>query len=276
MFKFLVGSGLLITMATLFGCVDTQQVSLTGRKHPSGWSDQIRELAGHSWLPAQLAFNVYKEQPEFDVSARYHLIRDFEERKIDFFASLYKENDKENYILAFRGTDSLADFEAGNNPFFQGQNEYALTVYDQVLASYSPKEITVVGHSLGGAIAIHVSLNRANVKAYTFNGSPVFHSDGVPFENERYSIVEYGEVLKIGRFFGREATQLYTSIGCTNEKNPFPQHAMKLLASCLTKIASDAERTSSLGAHRDQIGMDLPPVAKRDGRERYIDLITAK
>ncbi len=237
----------LLIMTTLLGCTNSVEVVQTGRDHPSGWSDQIRSLASHSWLPAQLAYNVYKDADQFDVSGRYHWVRDFEEKRMDFFASLYKENGQQNYILAFRGTDSLADFRSGNNPVFQRQNGYALAVFDQVRDSYSPREITVVGHSLGGGIAIHVSINRANVKAYTFNGSPVFRSDGVPFENERYSIVEHGEVLKIGRLPGREATQLYTSVGCTKEKNPFSQHAMKLLANCLTEMASYADDHTDRG-----------------------------
>ncbi|SNS10684.1 Protein of unknown function [Pseudomonas japonica] len=241
MFKKGIASVLLVILAALVGCTNSSQVKQAGRDHSSGWSDQIRSLASHSVGPAQLAYNVYKDADQFDVSGRYRWVRDFEEKRMGFFASLYKENDQENYILAFRGTDSLADFKSGNNPIFQRQNGYALAVFDQVRDLYSPREITVVGHSLGGGIAIHVSLNRANVKAYSFNGSPVFRSDGVPFRNERYSIVEHGEVLKIGRLFSLEATQLYTSVGCTNGKNPFSQHAMKLLASCLTEIASYAD-----------------------------------
>lgn len=231
----------------LTGCTTSSQVTLTGCDHSSGWCDQIRSLAKHSALPAKLAYNVYKEADQFDVSEHYHLVRDFEERRLSFFASLYKENNKDNYVLAFRGTDSLADFRSGNNPIFQRQNGYALAIFDQVLSSYSPREMTVVGHSLGGGIAIHISLNRTNVKAYSFNGSPVFHSDGVPFKNSRYSIVEYGDVLKVGRLFGREAEQLYTSVGCTKEKNPFSQHAIKLLANCLVKMASFGEA----GPHQD-------------------------
>ncbi|WP_316923380.1 Mbeg1-like protein [Pseudomonas sp. zfem002] len=245
MFKKGIASVLLVILASLVGCTNSSQVKQAGRDHSSGWSDQIRSLASHSVGPAQLAYNVYKDADQFDVSGRYRWVRDFEEKRMGFFASLYKENDQENYILAFRGTDSLADFKSGNNPIFQRQNGYALAVFDQVRDLYSPREITVVGHSLGGGIAIHVSLNRANVKAYSFNGSPVFHSDGPPFKNERYSIVEYGDPLKLGRILGREATQLYTSVGCTNKKNPFSQHAMKLLANCLITMASYENHSST-------------------------------
>ena len=41
-----------------------------------------------------------------------------------------KSND--NYVLVFRGTDSLKDFKTGNNPFSQRQNAYALKIFDVI------------------------------------------------------------------------------------------------------------------------------------------------
>lgn len=227
---------LIVISLVISSCVASRKVKMTDCNQPHGWCKEIRDISVKSWKYAQLSKDVYNKPFQFIVSDYFEKIEDYENSSIDFFATLYKEKSKGNYILVYRGTDSLKDFKTGNNSFKQEQNIYGLKIFDSIKKQYGSLKYTVVGHSLGGGIAIHISLNRENVTAYTFNGSPVFKNIN-NFVNDRYSIVERGEILKAMRLFGREATQLYTSIGCTRG-NPLTQHDMQSLAICLTQIAA--------------------------------------
>lgn len=227
----------------LSSCISYQKIPLT-----DCWCKEIRVLAAHSWKYAQLSKNVYNKSFMYRVDD-FHELNSYEDTSLSFFAILYENIRTKELVLVFRGTDSPKDFPTGNNPFYQKQNTYALTIFDEIVKTYQPKDITVAGHSLGGGLAINISLNRENVKAYSFNGSPVFKNK-LNYKNTRYSIVEYGEVLKLPRVFGREATQEYTSIGCSIG-NSVKQHDMKSLADCLTRIAAseDTEALKSLSTN---------------------------
>ncbi|MGX7668880.1 Mbeg1-like protein [Flavobacterium pedocola] len=227
-------------------CISYTKVPLSDCDHTSGWCKEIRDIAVKSWKYAQLSKNVYNKTFQFKTDKYFEKIENFENESINFFAVLYKEKQENQYVLVFRGTDSFNDFKTGNNPFKQEQNKYALKIYDLIKRRYNFQNCIVAGHSLGGGIAIHVSLNRENITAFTFNGSPVFKNKN-NISNERYSIVENGEVLKIARILGREADQLYTSIDCSSG-NTIKQHDMKNLAICLTQIAAveNKEATESL------------------------------
>ncbi|MCI2229914.1 hypothetical protein MC378_12120 [Polaribacter sp. MSW13] len=217
------------------GCCSSK-IELTGCKHSSGWCNEIRDISSESWKYAQLSKNVYKDDYKFDVSAFFESLEVFSNDKIDYYSELFKDKSNGDLVLVFRGTDSFEDFRTGNNPFKQRQNDYALKIFDEIRNKYGSENYIVAGHSLGGGISIHVSLNRENVVAFSFNGSPVFRNKK-NFKNKRYSIVENGEILKIVRLLGKEANQLYTSIGCS-KGNLISQHDMKSLALCLTQIGA--------------------------------------
>jgi hypothetical protein len=227
-------------------CNCYRKIPLTDCEHPSGWCKEIRDLAAHSWKYAQLSKNVYNKTYSYNVDDYFETIQTYENKNISFYAVLFRDKVTNEFVLVFRGTDSAKDFKTGNNPFYQQQNIYGLEIYDEIKKKHNPEKMCVAGHSLGGGIAINISLNRENVKAYSFNGSPVFKNK-LNFDNPRYSIVEYGEILKLPRIFGSEATQEYTSIGCS-KGDPIKQHDMQSLANCLTRIATieDPEALKSL------------------------------
>src|SRR5690606_19676315 len=113
-----------------------------------------------------------------------------------------------------------------------------LNLFDKLRKEHSSEtKFVVTGHSLGGSIALEVSLKREKVDAYVFNTSPRFSADGYKIYNKRVSIVEYGEVLKTLRAPSIEASQSYTSIGCSSG-GPISQHKQVKLAACLTQIAA--------------------------------------
>ncbi len=244
--KFLFKYVIFVLFAFQLVSCHTRKIALTECDHPSGWCKEIRVLAAHSWKYAQLCKNVYNKAFTYQISDYFEEIQQYENREIGFYAALFRDKSSGEYTLAFRGTDEPKDFRKGNNPFNLKQQAYALKIYDEIIQKYNPTKMCVAGHSLGGALATHVSLNREKVKSYSFNGSPVFKND-LDFENLRYSIVETGEILKIVRMMGRKATQEYTSIGCS-KGGPIKQHDMQRLATCLTRIATaeDPEALKSL------------------------------
>ncbi len=235
----------LLLCSLMLSCTSTRRIPQTVN-HPSGWSDQVIALCEHAWPIAQLANNSYEDEDALDISDQYTMVRRFEDKPLHFNAVLYRYNGSNNYVLAYRGTDGLKDFKTGNNPVNQLQNEHGLAIFDTVRASLDTNsEIIVAGHSLGGGIATGVSLNRANVTSYSFNGSPVFKKKNQLGEgNKRYSIVENGEILKLTRIFGREPDQIYTSLNLTPKGDPVTQHSIKKLAVGLAQIAAIKSNTA--------------------------------
>jgi hypothetical protein len=229
------------------GNIWASKIEQTGTDHCSGWSDQVRELADQSWKYAQLSQNVYANKFNFNMNDEFKIIKEFDRPGISYYAALFKNTKSNEYAFIFRGTDSFQDFKTGNNPFKQTQNKHALKDVRNAIEKYSIKKAIVAGHSLGGGMATHVSLNIDNVLLYTFNGSPVYKQKNDKYKNKRYSIVERGEILKIVRALASEPDQLYTSIECT-KGNPVTQHSMEQLAICLTRISAVNNNKESLNS----------------------------
>lgn len=222
------------------GCVHSVSVPQTGTDHPSGWSDQKRAAATETYSYALLANNAYSEGLVGDLPG----FREVGGKDNDSRGFAYKvferlEGDRAvERIIAFRGTElhDLKDMFWGN--LLGAQNRRGLRVYDEWSGTPEGIPVTVVGHSLGGAIATHVSLRRGGVNSYIFNASPRFRRKGPQPRNRRLSVAEQGELLKAVRIFGREANQLYIPIGCTHRRGPLTQHRIYPLAACLTQIAA--------------------------------------
>jgi hypothetical protein len=223
------------------GCMHADPVPQTDTDHPSKWSAETRAAATETFSYAILANNAYK------TGAIEHLpgFRQIDAAPNDRKGFAYKVFDRvegervTERIIAFRGTElhNLKDMFYGN--LLAAQNVRGLRVYDSWRAR-TPSEIplTVAGHSLGGGIATHVSLHRRGVSSYIFNASPRFRLRGAAATNRRISVVEYGELLKAARIFGKEADQYYVSLGCTHRRDPVTQHGIYRLAACLTQIAA--------------------------------------
>jgi len=254
----------LVVLVFLNGCIWSKRVPQT-ISHYSGWSDQIIDLAEHSWEYAQLSEYVYSDGFDYKFTQRFDEIKVYEVEDESFYSTLFQRKKDGSYVFVFRGTDSLRDFASGNNPINQTQNRLGLEFFDTAKVEYGFERAIVTGHSLGGAIATHISLNRENVKAYYFNSSPVFKRLGKRIKNQRFSIVENGEVLKATRMFARKADQLYTSIGCSSG-DPIKQHSMRRLADCITQIAAirNKEAKSSL----DSVGVELIWPSRSKGADR--------
>lgn len=242
--------------ACLAACTHNQRVRLTDDAHPSGWHREVRATAGTTWEYAQMATNAYADHDRFLLGPNLALRHDREDAGAGFAYSVFERRSGERIVeivIAYRGTqfefpEIWDDIWYGN--ILTHQNRRGLEVYDLWRAHVDPAiPISVTGHSLGGGIATYVSLCRPRVDTYIFNSSPRFRRCGRAVFNRRYAVVEHGEPLKAARLFGREATQTYTSVGCTNQAGPRWQHSIRRLAECLTRIAaweSPAARASLL------------------------------
>ena len=227
---------------------------LTECDHPSKWCNEIRQTAAAAYVYAQLSANSYGVD-DFKLPESLVLVEKLDNDSIDFAASIYErrtDGKVEEIIVAFRGTEGFFDWIFGN--ILGLQNGRGVDLVKRIRTTRAGTPITVTGHSLGGGIATQVSLDVDGVNSYVFNTSPRFYS-GQRATNTRHSIVEYGEVNKLLRLLGREATQTYTTINCTGG-SPIRQHKQTRLATCLTKIAAFEVESARVSARENGIPLD--------------------
>lgn len=116
------------------------------------------------------------------IDQTYQVSRDnnIDNMKLDYQdSSTVAYVDSDNLIIGYRGTDNLqdviTDIEFAKHK--EGQSERFLRdlgKYDNIVENYPNRYITVVGHSLGSAIALFINSKRKNVDAvYCIN--PAFN-----------------------------------------------------------------------------------------------------
>jgi len=242
---------LLIIMTS--SCASRVLVPQTGMDHSTGCSDQTRAKAKETYLYAQMSSNTYLDRKKFVLPRGYALEVQNPNDDIGFAYSIYNKRDGsevKEVIISYRGTEGFFSKDMWYGNILACQNKSGLKLYDEVREKTDKSiPITLIGHSLGGGIALDVSLKRDNVNTFVFNTSPRFFADKDDVkENNRDSVVEYGEINKLFRLLGREATQTYTSINCISHGSPVYQHSQRQLSECLTKIAAieDEEAKKSL------------------------------
>ena len=111
---------------------------------------------------------------------------------------IFEKQNSNNVVIAFRGTDSKWDYFVSNlTPFISPGYKQAKKEVLEYKDAHPDKKVIVVGHSLGGGIALSVSVWNG-VNAYTFDSSPrIFDGLGDHIEPaERVLIFQKGEVLE--------------------------------------------------------------------------------
>lgn len=207
------------------------------------WNACSREAALVSYEYAQMAYNVYEKTTWFDLGPDIKPVETPKETDKGFAYHVYerrRDGVLEEVIISYRGTnfEQWQDWIFGNIGL--EQRAAALRVFDDVSARYGVLP-SVTGHSLGGALASQVSLCRNVRYNIVFDASPRFSKrfcGKLSYVNHNVSIVEYGEINKLLRIFGRESTQRYVSLNCLKKGGAVDQHSMRKLAACLTNIAS--------------------------------------
>ena len=116
--------------------------------------------------------------------------------------NIYEKVGSNKVVFAFRGTDSKRDYLWANLsvPPFNFQYRQAKRAIKKYLIEHSDKNVVATGHSLGGGLALSVSV-RYGIKAFAFDPSPrVFDGLGnVHKEAERVIVYQKGEILKLVR-----------------------------------------------------------------------------
>jgi hypothetical protein len=203
-------------------------------------------LLGYEY--AQMAENTYKPYNTFTLPKSILNVENVDSDWSGLAYSIFHRKESgelKEVILSFRGTENnwvwFKDWIAGN--ILGLQNNRGLNVYKE-LRKHTPSNtpITVIGHSLGGAIALHISLREDNVKTFVFNTSSRF-TRGEALDNERHSYAEYADVNKILRVFAIDPKWKHSIYSCTFG-NPIKNHAQDDLAACLTFCASKTEDNS--------------------------------
>lgn len=117
---------------------------------------------------------------------------------------IYKQKSTNKVVFAFRGTDEIwCDFfKANTGVLFALQYEEAFNEIEKFLAkeSINKDDVIVTGHSLGGGLAIAISI-RYGIDAFVFDSSPVINSlssSGIEPAN-RVLIFQKGEFLEVAR-----------------------------------------------------------------------------
>ena len=233
--------------STTFGEYAEEQCTDTDRKpvYEGGkpWNACTRDVAQISYEYAQMAFNAYREGTAFQLGPNIKPLEYYIDPKSGFAYEVYQRSENNTpaeIIISYRGTnfDQWQDWIFGN--IGRLQRAQALSAFDAVSGKYKlPTSLT--GHSLGGALATQVSLCRDVHYNIVFDSSPRFSNrfcGPLRYVNHNISIVEFGEINKLLRIFGREPTQRYVSLNCLENGGATKQHSMRKLAACLTNIAT--------------------------------------
>jgi hypothetical protein len=169
-------------------------------------------IAGGLAVYAMLSANAYEKKPgrvRFDVSGLGWVRVDLDGEPIDkptkehnlsgLVYDIYEKVGTNKVVFAFRGTDSKKDYLTANLavPPFNFQYRQARKAVGKYLSENSQKNVVATGHSLGGGLALSVSVHHG-VKAFAFDPSPrIFDGIGDMHEPaERVIVYQDGEVLQ--------------------------------------------------------------------------------
>jgi hypothetical protein len=204
-------------------------------------TDDLRKAAVIGYEYSQMAENTYTPHNTFQLPAGIFNIKNVDNDDYGLAYSIFhrqKDGQVSEVILSLRGTEGIKDWIFGN--IFAVQNDRGLDVYKELRNKTSSSvPITVIGHSLGGAIALHISL-RESVDTFVFNTSSRF-TRGNAASSNRHSYSEYAEVNKILRTVTIDPKWTHSIYSCTFG-NPIKNHAQVKLSACLTACASQIDQ----------------------------------
>jgi hypothetical protein len=217
-----------------------------------------REVARIAFPYAIMASNVYREPAERPVYALpgWKLEKRFQSDSGLAFEELQKIEGGRIVELAivYKGTDSTSWLDWKTNLSIWWQPKQYAEAHNRFLQllkeeRYRSVPISVVGHSLGGGIALNVSLRHSTVerpiRAFVFNTSPraFYQPIDLTVPVDRYLLDEKAEFLWGGRLFWQTRirnflplTYNFLSFNASVSK-PISEHSIYLFSRALLMVA---------------------------------------
>lgn len=162
------------------------------------------ELARRHYLHAAMANNAYRDpavKPIF-VIPDWFLLESLESESglgLEVYGDAASGAESRELVVAYRGTNFSSLKDWGNNLALREPAQYreAHAHLAALKAAYPQAHVTVTGHSLGGGIALNMSLRFDRVDAAVFNASPRFMFGPASYRhaNARAFLHERGELL---------------------------------------------------------------------------------
>lgn len=168
-----------------------------------------KKNAARNALYAMMASNCYHEKDKwyFPIEKWNWLLVDKDGDPTDkptkegfitgFAYDIYEHQESNKSVIAFRGTDSVKDYVMSNGAIpFSIPYKSARKAVRKYLKKFPERNLTLVGHSLGGGFALGASCHHG-VPAITFNSSPrIFDGLGDHHEQAmRVCFYQKGETL---------------------------------------------------------------------------------
>lgn len=167
----------------------------------SAYSEAHRLAAVEGASYALLASNTYEDvgQPQFALPAGWLLRQRSAVGDLQYQVyEQQRDGQAQKRVIAFRGTDSGRDWWTGS--ITGEQYEQAAQIVRRVQAEFPGLPLVATGHSLGGGLALHVSMRFAGISAYAFNPSPLVREPEQIQRNRRVIYWEANDVLHWGRW----------------------------------------------------------------------------
>lgn len=138
---------------------------------------------------------------------------------------VYERLDTNDVVFAYRGTDSWDDYLTANLaiPPFNFQYRQARRELGKYLATNPQRDVTVTGHSLGGGLALSMSVHHG-VPAFAFDPSPRIF-DGLGDFHEpapRLVVYQQGEILQEYRAKWSKFSEVVKAADIYCSTRPFP------------------------------------------------------
>lgn len=157
---------------------------------------------------------------------------------------IYEKQRTDEVVFAIRGTDSKIDYLTANIaiPPFSFQYKEVNEEFGEYINKHPNKKIIVTGHSLGGGLALSVSVHYG-VEAITFDPSPrIFDGLGDLHQPaKRVVIYEDGEILEKLREHWKKISEIVSSENtyqCSFDFNDVSKHRGDYLARGLLELGA--------------------------------------
>jgi hypothetical protein len=239
------GQGTAVGADVACDSMNLPEPSFLGLIKPPGARKAYQDYAEDAYLYAQMADNSYPRETLWVLPDSIRRVASVDDGSWTGFAAsvfeLGRTGSPSQVVIAFRGTEGGflfgRDWRYGN--WTTRQHMQAEAYYAAVRGMYPATiPITVTGHSLGGGLALQVSITQDSVPAYVFNTSYRVARHRPETESYRLSIAETGEALRGVRYVLANITLLHLpGYDCT-EGGAGKNHGMTALARCLTRIAA--------------------------------------